>query len=929
MTDKQHYTIRIEEGNEHHSSTMDIYDEDAFFYSSYQQAAATVTKIVKLSNDFLAERACSTKPCGASYAEYHNNIVAFCADRGQGKTSAMLSMAEALRKIVNSDDHRVVDFWNHPSVMLSAHGVINPVLKTRFEVLETIDPTCMTEKDSILRIIITKMYKSASDMWKRYIMNHRDEYDADNKQSVKERFAEKFLACYKGVEFLYKTETDINSYFDDLNLLSEYGDSNHFRINFSELVELYLQFTAMLRGSYGEKTNSMLVIKIDDPDLNTKNAFTIAEEIRKYLMLPRVLVLMAAHIGDLARSIEQYYLKEYKTIIQLETDSDIKDHCHVAMERYIEKWIPSSHRVNLTYIAQFLRDDYSKIKLSYIGKNGEELLRFYETDEKNIEMTYQNQLILLIYYKTGIILCKPDYYLHDFLPNNMRELNHFLYMLNTMENVIRKDGHGKNVGTYQSILEMFSDYSVNKSNSVYRQRFLDEIGLHLKNLSIFSDYLRNAWCPKRLTNAQLKKVLNLHKISHVMINLRTGDLLKEYIFKLFGVGPRDTGLDLKYGDLRSREQPNITGKYTPLSDIHYALYQLRHQDNPQKYFYLICAIRIYYSIYLHKVALSEIKRWADLTERPESRRGTPFEDLVRLTGSRIFPILYYRIKGLPMIIFQFKHNKPRASSEKNGGKNEYTVFQYFTCPCDSISSLAKNPKGKEKGQKLSVDGFYFPGMPYFLFHHDMMSGSQEYFIFNSKYQYFDIFRPLTAILKYSKYNDVEAMSGSEAKILDAVLTLVCNTELQELLYQKFFKDTFKLSKPKEDHYSPPEERVYDYILGMYRMMDNVIKDGTIMSIGSSLYSAMFDSFDPSQFIGFTRCDGKNGMIDIYVPSDKYRIYDIMTPDFSLPEIKKDQIELIEFDLESGKKVPKPEIPMESLEHLQDVDSSQANSETES
>lgn len=111
MTDRQHYTIRIKEGNELHTATMDTYDEDAFFYSSYQQAAATVTKIVKLSNDYLTKPARSSTSSGApSYAQYHNNIVAFCADRGQGKTSAMLSMAEALRQIGDSDDRKAADF---------------------------------------------------------------------------------------------------------------------------------------------------------------------------------------------------------------------------------------------------------------------------------------------------------------------------------------------------------------------------------------------------------------------------------------------------------------------------------------------------------------------------------------------------------------------------------------------------------------------------------------------------------------------------------------------------------------------------------------------------------------------------------------------------------------------------------------------------
>lgn len=343
---------------------------------------------------------------------------------------------------------------------------------------------------------------------------------------------------------------------------------------------------------------------------------------------------------------------------------------------------------------------------------------------------------------------------------------------------------------------------------------------------------------------------------------------------------------------------------------------------------------MYYSIYLHKVALSGIIRWIEKTDKPE---GTPFTDLIRLTGNRIFPILYYQLKGLPMLIFRFRHDAPFTPSDNNGGDNEYTVLQYFTCPCDTKEPLGQSSDKPEDTFYSETD--YHAGEPNFLFHDDTLSGSKDYFTLDSEYQYFDIFRPLTAVLKFLRYSDLKVIETEpiakakekvniKTKDLASILTLICNTDVQELLYQKFFKESSKLSKLEEESQSDPEERIFDYICGMYRRMDNAVKNGVLMHSDFSLLSVFENTFSKSHFIGFTRCDEIDDMINVRVPNHKYRLYKVMEPDFSYSEITEDELKRLEQKLEDSKKASKPGIPDDEREYLDALASAHDDPEAE-
>ena len=330
---------------------------------------------------------------------------------------------------------------------------------------------------------------------------------------------------------------------------------------------------------------------------------------------------MALHIGTLARTLEQNQLEHYKTLIDYSNDPTIKERCHRAMERYIEKLFPTSHRIYLPDISKAIEQDYNFIKLSYLDKDGNDIFERYKYLAKpGFTENYENRLFLLIYAKTGIILTKQGNYLHEFLPNSFRQLNHFLFYLNSMEDIVTPENKVDNK------FDLFQYIMTRKS----KEDRTKAVFLWLKNLNSFQDYFMHTWCPEKLTSEQLRYIEEINKSPSGTKNFNTVEMLRRIINKENGINP--------IPDIR--EQPIKNSGYTPMSDVIWALYLLKHSVQSIYYLSFIYAIRIYYSIYIHITALQGILVWLE-------NNVALFDDLFYMLGGRIFPMHYYVKKRLP------------------------------------------------------------------------------------------------------------------------------------------------------------------------------------------------------------------------------------------------------------------------------------------
>ena len=116
-----------------------------------------------------------------------------------------------------------------------------------------------------------------------------------------------------------------------------------------------------------EKSDTQLLIAIDDLDLCNQAAYKLAEQIRKYLIIPHVVIVMAVKNDQLQLAIQEKNINEYKELIRYtkktdnmgirnELDNEIKN----MAERYVAKLIPIARRIYMPKMQIF-----SDLKIVY------------------------------------------------------------------------------------------------------------------------------------------------------------------------------------------------------------------------------------------------------------------------------------------------------------------------------------------------------------------------------------------------------------------------------------------------------------------------------------------------------------------------------------------------------------------------------------
>ena len=775
--------VKVREGFEYSTHIVSIYDKTEYYYNSFVLASSIVTEIVNKSDDYnLKVKACEYSE-DSYILSYPNNIISFCADRGQGKTSAMVSMAEALKNVGSDMSREQKAYWKQHQINYSSTDDNNPVVNTHFEVLNPIDPTLMGNKDSVVRNIVSKMFKNATQKWRDSNIINSDA----GFQKSKDQLLQHFLHCFRCIDYLHRDSSNEEMSFDDLTLLASFGDSTNLKQLIKRLVELYLDF--MTYGCRYQKC--MLIIQIDDADNNTKRAYDIAEEIRKYFVVPGVIVFMAMHMGTMSRTIEQHFIEDYAVIIDKKSDNKITEKCHKMMERYLDKLIPSNHQIHLPNIKHVINNEYDRIDIKYLNSKNEQVFVFNDgLLNKNREVfNFQEKLIMLIYQKTGIILVEPDGYLHDFLPNNLRELNHFISLMYGMDDVVTVED-GEIVGNMSSVMKLVSKCCKDSAGESERFAVMQIANRRVKNLRRLQEYLLKSWCPMHLDSEQQRIIEDIHNASRAAKNLCTLELVKEYSKRC----------DVK----RDADVETATGKSNvPFSEIIMILKQLEDKDNPQSVMNFVTAIRLYYSIYFHITLFNGLRDWL----RGGNTSGiTPFKNIVQLINYRLFPEAFYITKGINSLEIDL------SQFEQGGGidNNLYRILLHFVCS-------QKNEKAVyySKAVEKVTDNSYRA---------------------SSEYGVFDCLRPIASVLGEDDVpSTFFAYDKERGQILPAhLLIILCNTDVQDLLYRKYFvyPKIFK-NLADEIRKNPqckfPRSQTSDVLSGIYKDIDDTVNKNIVMN----------------------------------------------------------------------------------------------------
>lgn len=373
-----------------------------------------------------------------------NPIIAITGSRGSGKSSAMQSFAQYLK----DQKH----FKNYT-----------------FSVLPAIDATQFGKNESVIGNITASMYR---------------EYSHDNSDIPvdKKREFVRLTSEVNNTAVMYST----GEWFkcgDDL--LQDSEKVGNLKDRLHDLIMSYLT----LHSVGPAPKNRYLVIMIDDLDMCSAGAFTILEEIRKFLCIPNVVILMTMQSAQLRTVLQASYINAFGKVDK-DTEPKIQ---RISMElafRSYEKLFPASRCHSMPV---WNADQLKNCELYIAGidreKKEQGKLDPYDCLIENTRSILLNRTLHMVWRKTLLIpVCSQDGE-HLLIPNNLRSLHNFIAMFCGMEDVFTKEFYEKMAErTKEGILPFDLIPGLKGFNAFATGNYVNKSILE-KNLTIFENYL--------------------------------------------------------------------------------------------------------------------------------------------------------------------------------------------------------------------------------------------------------------------------------------------------------------------------------------------------------------------------------------------------------------------------------------------------------
>ncbi|MCT4672245.1 MAG: hypothetical protein N4A37_03220 [Prolixibacteraceae bacterium] len=362
---------------------------NSIYKDQYRQAAKCTSEILFHGKQLKD----SSKNICTKYKEQDfNNIIAFCGERGTGKTSTMLSYARLLENISNESNKE----YDKPKSIYN------------YQLIDVVDPSLFEKNENLFEVVLAKMFAKTMEKLKNRHKNRHLEKEG------KRKLLECYSSVYRDLGAIH--QKDENRYKGDaLETLSDLAGGSNLRNNFKELVDCYLKYHTS--DSRGCNKDEVLVIPIDDFDLNTESASEMGEQIRKYLMIPNVVILMAVNMEQLTNVKEQSVRNKFKTLI--DAGRLYEDPKEFAVN-YLVKLIPYSRRIILYSDNVFVKNTSIEFKNWKHRK---------PKPNENIE----EFILETIYDLTGLIFLPKEIGVHFLIPKTLRQLRGFIYFLNSLQ----------------------------------------------------------------------------------------------------------------------------------------------------------------------------------------------------------------------------------------------------------------------------------------------------------------------------------------------------------------------------------------------------------------------------------------------------------------------------------------------------------------
>lgn len=471
MSEESHKKIlRIVKGAEQRVCAInDIRCKLSIMYPAYCEARLALKEIIELTDSFYKEKdSFSPNKLDTFLFQYSSNIIAFIAPRGGGKTRAMLSFSEILQdskcKVVCLQEKCAF----HCSEELFKDKMDAHLNDCYFEVLPPIAPAILEGPQNILYVILSRLYRHAERILEEDSMQGRI------KETDRNELYYAFQRCLSGINGIKRPSKDMTENITDLQDIAD-GLSlrKYFYVLINQILKISKPSTCIQK--------KFLVLQLDDADSQSASGYEVLEDVRKYLLLPNLVILFSAEEGNLRRVVLQGELRCFKDVVsrgELEA-STIAD-LTVSTKKYIDKLIPASHAIYLPKLEKTIDINSDRMELQYLSADGSENMLPWATGDG---WTLQNTLLTMIYRKTGVLFVEYDSYLHNIIPRTLRGFNQLVQLLSTMED----------------IPDPFKDSNDSLQGAELGRQILRQIAVAEQNLRIFTNYFEHDWIESKIS----------------------------------------------------------------------------------------------------------------------------------------------------------------------------------------------------------------------------------------------------------------------------------------------------------------------------------------------------------------------------------------------------------------------------------------------
>lgn len=373
--------IKLYKGEEHGVVIEKKNFHESMFYAQYEKAYVILEDMIKRNAKIIKDRTATITMTP--------NIIAFCGDRGEGKTSCMESFTQRLKK--------------------------DSTLSLSF--MDLIDPSFFDNDHNVVELILGLLYKNFVETIEKNA--ERLEVKTDEEIAKEEEVSTLFQRARLCLRYMAEGKERM---FDPLEQLSVMvsGMSLHERIE--ELFEKYLEWC-------GGK--NCLIIRIDDIDLNMEGAYKMLEGLRIYLNNPRCIILMSAKIDQLQKVVAEGLTKQMKEPEKFDANA-------MAL-RYIIKVIPIGRQVNMPKVYDVCN---KKLEI-YSSREDKKPKKYLSVKDAVVRMTFT---------KTRFLFYNSKGSVSPIIPNNLRSLRHLIGMLDGMKDFESRDASTENMQAFANYL---------------------------------------------------------------------------------------------------------------------------------------------------------------------------------------------------------------------------------------------------------------------------------------------------------------------------------------------------------------------------------------------------------------------------------------------------------------------------------------------